>query len=250
MPPPAIRPTASEAPEGPRERLRRRGREGLGDAELLAIVLGTGTASLPVELLAARVLAATGGLRGLGVRGVGELAALAGIGPGKASRLVAAVELGRRAVARPWPRGPRLVSSRRVHEVLAPRLVELAEERFLALALDAKHRCVAELEVARGGLTSCPVAPADVFRRLLKEAAAATVLVHNHPSGDPARASRTWPSPPAWWRRASSSACRCSTTSWWVERATSASSTWGSCPGRRIALDEGGCACSISRPFF
>jgi DNA repair protein RadC len=186
MPPPAIRPTASEAPEGPRERLRRRGREGLGDAELLAIVLGTGTASLPVELLAARVLAATGGLRGLGVRGVGELAALAGIGPGKASRLVAAVELGRRAVARPWPRGPRLVSSRRVHEVLAPRLVELAEERFLALALDAKHRCVAELEVARGGLTSCPVAPADVFRRLLKEAAAATVLVHNHPSGDPA----------------------------------------------------------------
>jgi len=73
-----------------------------------------------------------------------------------------------------------------VHAALGPRLATAEREHFYALALDAKHRPLSEILVAVGGLTACGVAPADLFRAVLREPAAAIVLVHNHPSGDPA----------------------------------------------------------------
>jgi DNA repair protein RadC len=170
---------------GPRERLTEVGADGLSDEELVALVLGTGSRREPVHLAAARIVGELGGLSGLEQRGVGALLTLSGLGEGKATRLLAAVELGRRVTAKPLARGARITSSRDVDAALRPRLAREASELFLAIPLDAKNRPVGELCIAKGGLSSCPVAPSDVFRALLREAAAGVIFVHNHPSGEP-----------------------------------------------------------------
>lgn len=169
---------------GPRERLREVGAEHLSDGELLAVLLGTGRRAEPVDALAARLLHTLGGLSRLRGIGLGGLEAVPGLGPGKASRLVAAVEVGRRAL-RGDPGRRRVRTSRDVDRLVRARLAGVATERFLAVALDARSGLIACQEVARGGVASCPVAPSEVFRLLLREAAAAAVVVHNHPSGDP-----------------------------------------------------------------
>ncbi len=171
---------------GPRERLARVGVEALSDAELVALLLGTGARGVPVEALAASVLAERGGLLGLERAGLGVLAARSGIGEGKACRLLAAVEVGRRVGAVPLARGMRLASSRDIDAALRPRLARAEVEHFLAIPLDAKNRPMGELRIATGGQSVCPVSPSDVFRALLREAASAVIFVHNHPSGDPA----------------------------------------------------------------
>lgn len=174
-----------EERSGARERLAQVGAEALSDPELLALLLGTGGRGEPVEVLATRVLAHVGGLNGLEKVGAGELAVLPGLGVGKASRVVAALELGRRVQTTPLHRGTRITSSRDVARALRPRFARAAAEHFLAIAVDAKHRPIAELRIAKGGLTACQVAPGDVFRAVVREAAAAVVFVHNHPSGVP-----------------------------------------------------------------
>lgn len=170
--------------EGPRERLRRVGSEALSDEELIALVLGTGSVREPVTMLAARVLRESGGLVGLRRNGVGVFANIAGIGESKAARLVASIELGRRVHDLPWTPGPRIDSSRDVDATLRGRLAGSEVERFVALPMDARNRVIAELTIAHGGLSMCPVAPADVFRALLREAAVSVIFAHNHPSGD------------------------------------------------------------------
>jgi DNA repair protein RadC len=171
--------------DGPRERLLRVGQEALSDEELVALLLGTGAPDAPVVELAGRLLGRAGGLAGLERMGTGQLGQVRGVGPGKACRVVAALELGRRLASRPLPHGERLQSSRAVDAALRPRLARSHVEQFLAIPLDAKNRAMGELRISLGGLTACPVAPGDVFRALLREAAAGVVFVHNHPSGEP-----------------------------------------------------------------
>jgi DNA repair protein RadC len=171
--------------DGPRERMRAVGTEGLSDTELLALLLGTGARDEPVTALAGRILRELGGVSALSRIGAGALEHMSGVGPTKASRIVAAIELGRRVVARPLTRNARIGSSRDVDAALRARLADSDVEHFIAIALDAKNRPTFEVEVARGGLSQCPVSPADVFRALLREAAAGVVFVHNHPSGEP-----------------------------------------------------------------
>ncbi len=183
----ADRPNEGAAPIriGPRERLQRLAGEALSDEELVAVLLGTGGGERSVGELAAAVLDEAGGLAGLADVGVDGLRTLRGVGLGKASRLVAAVELGRRVLTRPLPRGKRLLASRDVDAALRPRLARATVEHFLAIPLDAKNRPMGELRIAVGGLSACPVHPADVFRPLLQRAASGVVFVHNHPSGSP-----------------------------------------------------------------
>jgi DNA repair protein RadC len=169
---------------GPRERLRDEGVERLSDAELVALVLGTGTAREPVAVLATRLLDEARGLHALARLGIGALATRSGIGEGKAARIVAAIELGRRA-ARATDRGDRITTSRDVFERVAARIADAEVEHFLALPLDARMRVLSVVAIARGSVSACPVAPADAFRAVLREAAAAVVFAHNHPSGDP-----------------------------------------------------------------
>ena len=177
--------TRTDAPDGPRERLARVGAERLADAELIALLLGTGTRGESVSVLASRLLDAHGGLAGLSRLGAGGLAEVHGIGYGKAARLVAGFELGIRVASRPLARGGRIASSRDVDAALRPRLATAEAERFVAIAMDSRNRIIAELVLGHGGSASCPVSPADVYRTLLREGATGAIFAHNHPSGDP-----------------------------------------------------------------
>ncbi len=171
--------------QGPRERLVMHGAASLSDAELVAVLLGTGYSGESVEVVAARLLARAGGLHGLQRLRGPELEAQPGVGLTKACRLRAAAELGARLCYRPLRRQEPITCSRDVEAALRPRLARAEREHFVAIALDAKNHPLAQLEIAVGGLLACCISPADVFRPLLREAAASTIFAHNHPSGDP-----------------------------------------------------------------
>jgi DNA repair protein RadC len=168
---------------GAREKLSQRGIDALSDADLIALLLGTGLTDEPVAVLAARVLDTVGGVHGLDRAGLRQLASLRGVGASKAGRLAAALELGRRVASTPLDRGSKIASSADVHRAFGPRLAGQQHEELWAIALDTRQRVLAELQLARGGLSACPVSIGDVFRPLLREGAAALILVHNHPSG-------------------------------------------------------------------
>lgn len=169
----------------PRERLLDLGAEALSDTEIIAVLLGTGSHGRPVLTVAQALVETMGSLPALLCVELSELAQLPGVGPSKASRVVAAIELGRRCLTRPLPRGAPVTCSRDVDAALRPRLARELVEHFLAIPLDARNRPIGELRVARGGVTGCGVEPSDVFRRLVRFGAASTIFVHNHPSGVP-----------------------------------------------------------------
>jgi DNA repair protein RadC len=171
---------------GPRERLVDVGVDALGDAELIALLLGTGHGAESVEVLAHRLLEEHGGLDGLARAGVGELSVRRGIGVAKGARIAAAVELGRR-VARVGARlsTVRLPDCRAVEAWGRVRLGTLDHEELWVLALDGNNRLRAARCVASGGLHGMFLSARDPLRVALREGASAFVLVHNHPSGDP-----------------------------------------------------------------
>ena len=168
-----------------RERLARSGAHALDDAELLATLLGTGTRTLPVTELARALLQSIGGIEALAHVDIDQLLRLDGLGPSKSAQIVAAIELGRRALTRPLPRGRRVSSSKDVDAALRPLLAGEPVEHFVALLLDAKHRPMGTITLAVGGLTSCAIELPSVFGAILRRGAAAVVFAHNHPSGVP-----------------------------------------------------------------
>ena len=170
---------------GPRERLACRGAAALSDAELLAVLLGTGRNGEEVGSLASRLLRETGGLWALRRMSVAELVELSGVGPAKAARLAAAFEVGLRALTFPDEHTAPLSNSETVFARYGRSLMASRVERFLVVSVDAKNRPRAEREVARGGRTSCQVDPSEVFRLLVSESASGAIFLHNHPSGDP-----------------------------------------------------------------
>jgi DNA repair protein RadC len=124
------------------------------------------------------------GLAGVADAPMHELAAVPGMGPARAARLLAALALGRRvAASRSSVLGRPVHSAADVWAWARPRLTGLKQEVFWALALDARHRVTRIVEVAVGSLAGVEVHPREVFRPLIREAAAATLVVHNHPSG-------------------------------------------------------------------
>ena len=175
----------SHGPDLPRERLEALGPEALSDAELLALLLRTGRPGRPAPQLAAALLARQGGLLGLAAAGPRELAAEPGIGPAKCAAIRASLELGRRVAARRLDPGTPLRSPADVFRHFHPSLRHVSCERFLVLLLDGRHRVMRHELVSQGTLTASLVHPREVFRPALRDAAAAVVLVHNHPSGDP-----------------------------------------------------------------
>ncbi len=179
--------TLSELWAGPRERAIAVGVEHMGDAELVALVLGTGRQGLPVGVLAVLLLEEHGSVAGFARAGVGELAQRAGMGVAKAARLVAAVELGRRAtIAASLEATARMPNRAAVEAWAIPRLATLDHEELWILALDGHHGLRAARKIAAGGIHGLHVAARDPLRIALREAASAFVLVHDHPSGDPA----------------------------------------------------------------
>jgi DNA repair protein RadC len=158
----------------------------LADAELVAVLLGTGRPGEDVGALAARILKQAGGLWPLSRMTARELARIDGLGPAKAARLAAAFEAGSRASLAPAGASQEpLSNSNTVFRRYGPTLMRSRVERFVVISVDAKNRVKAEHEVARGGRAACQVDPSEVFRTLVCESASGAIFIHNHPSGDP-----------------------------------------------------------------
>ena len=168
----------------PRERLLRRGVHAIGDEELLAILLGTGVRARPALAVAAELVRAAGGVVAVSRASPRELAQVIGIGAARAARVAAAFELGRRAIETEQHREI-LAQAEDVHRIVGPRLAGLQQEVFLAIGVDIRNGVLDIVEVARGTVHGVEVHPREVFRPLIRMAAAGGVVVHNHPSGDP-----------------------------------------------------------------
>jgi DNA repair protein RadC len=174
-----------EPHDRPREKLERLGAGSLGDNELLALVLGHGAAKNGALDLANGVLTAAGGLHGLARASVDELRRIPGIGAARASQLLAAVEAGRRTLVRSRRERPQIMEPRNAAELLIPQFGSKRVEHFGVLLLDTKHRVIRTSVVSVGSLDASVVHPREVFREATMVGAAAMVLFHNHPSGDP-----------------------------------------------------------------
>ncbi len=173
-------------PDRPRERIERLGPSALTAEELLAAVIGSGSEAGSARDVARRLLERSGGsLRHLARSTPAGLRRVTGVGPAVSTRLVAAIELGRRARDEPWGEAQVLRGAADVHRVMAPRLRDLVQEEFHALLLNAQHAVLRDVTVTRGILDASLVHPREVFRPAIEESAAAVILVHNHPSGDP-----------------------------------------------------------------
>jgi DNA repair protein RadC len=169
----------------PREKLGRLGPHGLGDNELLALVLGSGSRAAGTLELANRLIAVAGGIHGLARAGLDGLCAVSGVGPSRAAQVLAAIELGRRTLVREGTDRPRLSTPERLAAYLLPQYGSCAVEQFGLVMLDTKHRVIRVKVVAIGTLDGAVVHPREVFREAASASAAAIVLFHNHPSGDP-----------------------------------------------------------------
>ena len=169
----------------PREKLQRLGAGALGDNELLAIVLGHGRARTTALDLANAVLGAADGAHGLVRTRYDELCAIPGIGCARAAQILAAVELGRRTLTRAARERVQIVSHRAAAEFLLPQYGNRPVEQFGVLLLDTKHRVLRTLVLSVGTLDASIVHPREVFGAAAAAGAAAVVLFHNHPSGDP-----------------------------------------------------------------
>ncbi|HTV03685.1 MAG TPA: DNA repair protein RadC [Luteitalea sp.] len=169
----------------PREKLADHGPAALGDNELVALLLGHGPRGEGALAFANRLLEDLGGLRGLAKASASDLVRRRGLGRATASRVVAAVELGRRTVVRAAPPRLQVTSAADAARYLLPRFGTADVEQAGVLLLDTRHRVLHARLLTRGTADATPMHPRDVFREAALAAAAAVVLFHNHPSGDP-----------------------------------------------------------------
>lgn len=126
-----------------------------------------------------------GSLRRILMAGIGEVCGVPGIGPAKATKVQAALELGRRAAEEERPEGERVRSASDVYSLVRLVMQDLPHEEFHVLLLNTQNHVLRHLQITRGTLDASLVHPREVFRPAIAEAAAGIILVHNHPSGDP-----------------------------------------------------------------
>jgi DNA repair protein RadC len=169
----------------PREKLLAHGAAALGDNELVALVLGSGCRERDALAVANELLASHGGLRGLVRSTADDLGRAPGVGRAKAAQVLAAIELGRRTLTTAPRDRVQLLAPRETAAFLMPAYGGRAVERFGLVLLDTKYRVIRTTLVAVGTLNSSVVQPRDVFREAAVGSAAAIVVFHNHPSGDP-----------------------------------------------------------------
>jgi DNA repair protein RadC len=175
-----LRPT-----DRPRERLWHLGAEALGTPELFALLVGSGGRGYSALDSGRAIMAvAHGSLRRLKAQPVSELTRIPGVGRARAVLVHAGLELGRRWAEEPLDVRTAIGSPADVVELYGGRLRDLPVEEFHVIVLDAQHQVAGDITVTRGLLSSSPVHPREVFRRVIMENAAAVVLLHNHPSGD------------------------------------------------------------------
>jgi DNA repair protein RadC len=177
--------TSMAPADRPREKLVRAGVEGLGDNELLALVLGSGTRTRGALTLGQDVLTAAGGVQGLIRLGVDELTRLSGVGLPRAARLVAAVELGRRVLTAETGERLQVGKPADAARFLMARYGGHRVERMGVMLLDLKRRVIRTTILSVGLLDNSLAHPREIFREAVVGSAASVVVFHNHPSGDP-----------------------------------------------------------------
>jgi DNA repair protein RadC len=158
----------------------------LGDEELLMLLLGTGSRGSSVQRVASALLESAGGIEGIARLGPHAFANQRGVGPVKAARLAAAIELGRRVLIRSLNEERRLIDCfEAAADWARPRLAALDHEEVWLLCLDGRGGLKSSCRVAQGGLHGCALTARDVLSPAVKDSASAILLIHNHPSGDP-----------------------------------------------------------------
>jgi len=169
----------------PREKLEKSGVNALGDNELLAVLIGHGTAGMSALGLANLILERSGGAHGLTRLHRDQLAKIPGIGPAQASRVQAAIELGRRTLLVSARARPRFMHAQELAAYLLPQYGAHPVERFGVMLLDTRCRLLSTRLLSIGSLDASMANPREVFREALVGGAAGVVVFHNHPSGDP-----------------------------------------------------------------
>lgn len=169
----------------PREKLLLKGKSALSDAELIAILLGSGTTTLSAVDLAKNILQCAGNnLHELARLSVKDLMKIKGIGEAKAITIIAALELGRRRKDVLTDEKPRISSSADVFELVKGDLLDIPHEEFWVLLLNRANRVVKKQQVSQGGVAGTVADPKIIFKMALEELASGIILAHNHPSGN------------------------------------------------------------------
>ncbi|MFK7800442.1 MAG: DNA repair protein RadC [Anaerolineae bacterium] len=171
--------------ERPRERLERVGPSAVSTAELIAIILRTGSNGENVVRLAERILYHFGDLRKIEQATIAELCQVKGIGPAKAVEIKAAIELGRRAKLAGVPDKPRITSPSDAANLVMSEMGILEQEHLRVMLLDTRNNVLKIVTVYIGSLNAAIVRVGEVFRAAIRENAAGIIIIHNHPSGDP-----------------------------------------------------------------
>ncbi|HLU81148.1 MAG TPA: DNA repair protein RadC [Flavobacteriaceae bacterium] len=168
----------------PREKLLQKGETSLSDAELIAILIGSGNSSESAVQLAKRILAGSeNNLNALGKLSVKQLMKFKGIGEAKAITIIAAMELGRRRRAEEAVKKKKIDSSLAAFELMQPVIGDLLHEEFWIIYLNNSHKIIQKFQVSKGGITSTVVDVRIVMKNALENGATALILAHNHPSG-------------------------------------------------------------------
>lgn len=169
----------------PREKLLLKGKMALSDAELIAILLGSGTVSVSAVELAKQILQSVDhNLNDLAKLSIKDLKKFKGIGEAKAITIVSALELGRRRKESEPTKRPRITSSQNVYEVMAPHLMDLPHEEFWVLMLNKANVVIKKEQVSMGGVSGTVADPKIIFNKAIESLASAIILIHNHPSGN------------------------------------------------------------------
>ena len=168
----------------PREKLRDKGKTVLSDAELVAIIIGSGNTEESAVALSKRILASVdNNLNALGKLSLKQLMEFKGIGEAKAITIAAALELGRRRKLEDAKQLTKITSSRDVFELMHPYLGELPHEEFWILYLNNSNKVLQKIQLSKGGITGTLVDVRLVLKTALEAGAVSLILVHNHPSG-------------------------------------------------------------------
>ncbi|MCZ8513346.1 DNA repair protein RadC [Paenibacillus filicis] len=171
--------------ERPRERMMQYGAGALSNAELLAVLLRTGTYRESAVALAQRLLRSSGGLRSLTDMSLEQLTEIKGIGEAKALQVQAGIELGRRMARSVLSDTVTIRSPQDVAALLTEELRYLQKEHFVCLFLNTKNHVIGQETLSMGSLNASIVHPREVFRAAIKRSSASIICAHNHPSGDP-----------------------------------------------------------------
>ena len=169
----------------PREKLLLKGKASLSEAELIAILIGSGTPSLSAVDLSKQILQSnSNNLNELAKLSVKDLMKFKGIGEAKAISIVAALELGRRRKESEHIKRPKITSSSSVYEIMKPVLLDLKHEEFWAVLLNRSNLVLEKVSISSGGVSGTLADPKIIFKAALDKLASSIILVHNHPSGN------------------------------------------------------------------